>query len=282
MPCETSSPDEHQCCYHWHSEEHPNQCCACDADAPAEPEAPTAASADDLHKWVRCPNCGHPQHSMKCRVGGTLNFCGCLQLTPANQILRTCSLLGGCPDHPVAHFVPAEAEDSAMDCIHLEEGGCCSGPGYCAHGCRDAAGELSRGAQEMATGPEPDCWACKHPEHTAFNCSEQLDGDDCDCGANAPHPEAPKCSHEAWECYGLTRKCGNCGERLPDLEPLPEAPTPPRRPPYAVAYGLEDGTQYEIALPGDATVRLDDGLLIVHHTQSPVKGLIQARPMEGA
>jgi len=46
-----------------------------------------------------------------------------------------------------------------------------------------------------------------------------------------------------------------------------------------VAYELQDGTQYEVALPGDATLRADDGVLILAHTQSPIKGLIQVRPM---
>jgi hypothetical protein len=45
-----------------------------------------------------------------------------------------------------------------------------------------------------------------------------------------------------------------------------------------VAYALEDGTAYEVALPGDATIRADDGVLIIMHTQSPVKGLVQTRP----
>jgi hypothetical protein len=56
---------------------------------------------------------------------------------------------------------------------------------------------------------------------------------------------------------------------------------PPRRPPYAVAYAVAGGAQYEIALPGDATVRFADGALIITHA-SAVLALTQARPMEGA
>jgi hypothetical protein len=58
-----------------------------------------------------------------------------------------------------------------------------------------------------------------------------------------------------------------------------QAAQPPRRPPYAVAYAIEGGAQYEIALPGDATVRAVDGALIITHA-STVLALTQARPME--
>jgi|SRR5690242_635927 len=67
-------------------------------------------------------------------------------------------------------------------------------------------------------------------------------------------------------------------ERLCEMTPLPE---PPRRPPYAVAYAIEGGAQYEIALPGDATVRAVDGALVITHDK-PVLAMGQVRPMEGA
>jgi hypothetical protein len=54
---------------------------------------------------------------------------------------------------------------------------------------------------------------------------------------------------------------------------------PPRRPPYAVAYATEGGAQYEIALPGDATIRAEGGALIITHA-SAVLALTMARPME--
>lgn len=53
---------------------------------------------------------------------------------------------------------------------------------------------------------------------------------------------------------------------------------PPRRPPYAVAYALQGGAQYEIALPGDATVRAIDGALIITH-DSAILALSSVRPM---
>lgn len=51
-----------------------------------------------------------------------------------------------------------------------------------------------------------------------------------------------------------------------------------RRPPYAVAYAVEGGTEYEVALPGDATVRAVDGALLVTHSR-PVLALTIVRPM---
>lgn len=99
-----------------------------------------------------------------------------------------------------------------------------------------------------------------------------------------PEPEAPECKYPG----GCPLEAGLCP---PDkgcafdaqlkgiaMMPRPEA-LPPRRPPYAVAYELQDGTQYEIALPGDATIRAHEGALIITHA-SAVTALTQARPME--
>jgi hypothetical protein len=131
-------------------------------------------------------------------------------------------------------FVPAAGETAGEPedpketrCEHTREGGCCSGPGYCAH-------------------------ACGMP----------------------PEPEAPEGAGCVSCGMGIPRGCTYCEDCVP-------RPEPPRRPPYAVAYEIEGGGLFEIALPGDATVRMDDGVLIVMHTQGAVKALVQARPMEG-
>jgi hypothetical protein len=47
-----------------------------------------------------------------------------------------------------------------------------------------------------------------------------------------------------------------------------------------VAYATVGGAQYEIALPGDASVRAVDGALIITH-DSAVLALSHVRPMEG-
>lgn len=95
----------------------------------------------------------------------------------------------------------------------------------------------------------------------------------------ATEPEAPECGpcgqcpHPADEhsIYGCADDCA--------CEWMPPKAQPPRRPPYAVAYATEGGAQYEIALPGDATIRAEAGALIVTHA-SAVTALTQARPME--
>jgi hypothetical protein len=172
-------------------------------------------------------------------------------------------------------FTPAEPEIGT--CVRPDG---CKRPlaNDCEYGCRDAADELTRLRQKTEAS---DCWACKHPEHRAFNCSEQLDGDDCYCGANAPEPEAPEC-RDAEGCHRVQPCDPGCAAASRQLhEQLARAADPPRRPPYAVAYALEGGAQYEIALPGDATVTAVDGVLTISHP-SAVLALTQTRPMEGA
>jgi hypothetical protein len=86
-------------------------------------------------------------------------------------------------------------------------------------------------------------------------------------------PAEPECYHpEDWpgECPCLP-SCGCC-----KATPV----SAPRRPPYAVAYATVGGAQYEIALPGDASVRAVDGALIITH-DSAVLALSHVRPMEG-
>lgn len=105
-----------------------------------------------------------------------------------------------------------------------------------------------------------------------------------------PEPEAPECAHVKPYCYGLesgpaVRRfyyCPDCKAKWETEGEDPESEAePPRRPPYAVAYAIEGGAQYEIALPGDATVRAVDGALVITHDK-PVLAMGQVRPMEGA
>jgi hypothetical protein len=86
-------------------------------------------------------------------------------------------------------------------------------------------------------------------------------------------PEAPVLCH-----CGIGAP-GECATGPAGCGPNSEDPRPPRRPPYAVAYAVEGGAQYEIALPGDATIRAHEGALIITHA-SAVLALTQARPME--
>jgi NAD-dependent SIR2 family protein deacetylase len=70
------------------------------------------------------------------------------------------------------------------------------------------------------------------------------------------------------ECYACDRVgCSGC------VPPQPE-----RRPPYAVAYSVQ-GHLFEVALPGDATVRAVDGALVIQHHLGPVAGIVSVLPV---
>jgi hypothetical protein len=55
----------------------------------------------------------------------------------------------------------------------------------------------------------------------------------------------------------------------------------PARPPYTVAYATGSGDLIELALPGEVTVGVHEGALIICHP-SGVLGIQQVKPMEGA
>lgn len=109
--------------------------------------------------------------------------------------------------------------------------------------------------------------------------------------------EQAPCPHESWEVgsqwldketgkWWKTRRCADCREHLDnildderhDFEGSVEPPQPVRRPPYAVAYSVS-GHLYEVALPGDATVRAVDGALVIQHHLGPVAGIVQVLPV---
>lgn len=121
---------------------------------------------------------------------------------------------------------------------------------------------------------EPECphnnreWA---ESATRWKCT--------DCGFE---PEPPECALKG-ACpvpEHCTKGCRFAAQlRGERLMPRTEAEAP-RRPPYAVAYAIQGGAQYEIALPGDASVRAVDGALQITH-DSAVLALSHVRPMEG-
>lgn len=197
-----------------------------------------------------------------------------------------------CPSNKSHHpFVPADAETAGEpESRYCGEGGVCRDPlKRCGLKCRrsepeaptaaqDAVmDELTRLRQEMEA-TEPEAPECKSPQ----GCDKVVPcNPGCAVSAHAlhaamaplPEPEALVCTHDHWD--SAFQRCLDCGFE-------PESPgSPPRRPPYAVAYATEDGTQYEVALPGDATIRAEGGALIVTHA-SAVQALTMARPMEGA
>jgi hypothetical protein len=89
------------------------------------------------------------------------------------------------------------------------------------------------------------------------------------CGHIVPEhePHGGLCFVDECECMAYRTK--------PDFE-LP--PQPDRRPPYAVSYSVQ-GHLYEVALPGDATVRAVDGALVIQHHLGPVAAICQVLPV---
>lgn len=110
--------------------------------------------------------------------------------------------------------------------------------------------------------------------------------EDCACGnpftPGVKHRTADPCYiEEAPEdggctCVAAGDCCAGCRQYLGDGEPPP--PQPDRRPPYAVAYSVQ-GHLYEVALPGDASVKAVDGALVIQHHLGPVAGICQVLPV---
>lgn len=97
----------------------------------------------------------------------------------------------------------------------------------------------------------------------------------CGCKAFVPFGEEPPMTPEEEE------------EAPQDGSPIelpPPPPQPERRAPYVVGYSV-GGHVFEVAMPGDATVRALDGALIVQHHLGPVAGIVHVAPLiskEGA
>jgi hypothetical protein len=103
----------------------------------------------------------------------------------------------------------------------------------------------------------------------------------CLCHVEKEAPKAPGENHDfvSWEhCDPCARAWDAqlAGVRMiPRSEPKP--PTP--RPPYAVAYAVQGGALYEVALPGDATAAAEGGRLVITHSGMPVTGIVRVAPM---
>lgn len=151
---------------------------------------------------------------------------------------------------------------------------------------------------------EPErCESCGHIHlPNTHTCGYATDEDEC-CECKGLRPaafeEPPMTSEEEeqapedkpWGCINeggcsriLTNDCEHgCRDAADELsreanEMDPPPPQPGRRPPYAVAYSVQ-GHLYEVALPGDATVRAVDGALVIQHALGPVAGIVQVLPV---
>lgn len=173
-----------------------------------------------------------------------------------------------CPDEKAPSTKPL-GSDSQPFCLCEHERQKHFGDRFRCHGFKCNCAEYRPEVEEPPMTPEEEEEA---PEDEGL--------EDCICGHEPPEHEGV--THEG-PCHGIdgedsdASRCGCPGYRTkPDFE-LP--PQPERRPPYAVAYSVQ-GHLYEVALPGDATVRAVDGTLVISHRLGPVSGIVQVVPMQ--
>lgn len=91
-------------------------------------------------------------------------------------------------------------------------------------------------------------------------------------------PVTPEEEEEACETGDMRTCTTACPVHGVPEEADPPPPQPARRPPYAVTYSVS-GHLYEVALPGDATVKAVDGALVIQHHLGPVAGIVQVLPV---
>jgi len=138
------------------------------------------------------------------------------------------------------------------------------------------------------------CGDCGHldtqHDHESRRCSQE----GCNCGW-LPEAEEAIGERDSRERESVRTYCDGCGcwdgyhnplagceececrigeAVLPPLLPLhSEVPLPA----YAVVYAVTGGQQYEIVVPGDASVVVEDGMLMVIHPQRPALGIASIR-----
>jgi hypothetical protein len=131
--------------------------------------------------------------------------------------------------------------------------------------------------RELAERTEPPLTSEEEeeaPEDLTLPPPEGPEYDRCVCGATrAQHVNAEgSCYSDDCECMQFQAR-----DALRPVEEKPP-PQPDRRPPYAVAYSVQ-GHLFEVALPGDASVKAVDGALVIQHHLGPVLGIVQVLPV---
>lgn len=233
-----------------------------------EPPGSASSSLDEL-----CKACGHARRRHYEEPSGE-----CVACAPDSDA------------HWRHAFVPAEPEARCVGCEHTEAEGCgCPPPEPADEHCTCTSRESDGHGRIMHYSgcgmPEPEAPEEPGPRELApcAICGDRRKTNEFKAGLLLCEP----CIYSEGQPY-----CGACGskeapfglvshegeDRFNELR-CAKCLLPPRRPPYAVAYAVEGGAQYEIALPGDATVRAHEGALIITHA-SAVLALTQARPME--
>lgn len=187
----------------------------------------------------RCEGCGHEPHIRRC-----------IKVTKPDADVTShcgCALLAPLPVVEEPPLTPEEEEQAPED-----EPRCTCGETAC--------------ESELC-----DCDSAPCPVDHAREEEEALppdEGLDCVCDhAKNVHEDDVGC---------LDQECGCPAYRTePDFEFPPQ---PDRRPPYAVSYSVQ-GHLFEVALPGDASVRAVDGALVIQHHLGPVLGIVQVLPV---
>ncbi len=172
------------------------------------------------------------------------------------------------------------SDDSSTDCEHSRKqytGALYDGPGgkksWLYYSCPDCKARWRE--EERKAEPDPKrelCGYCDAGLPQACTCppltpeeEEEAPEDRCTCGETA-------CESELCDCDSAPCPVDHAreGEQPP--------PQPERRPPLLVAYAVQ-GHLYEVAVPGDVTVRAVDGALVITHPLGPVAGICQVAPM---
>ena len=98
-------------------------------------------------------------------------------------------------------------------------------------------------------------------------------------GEDAAPDECDECGHLPIS-HGAARGCEFCscrvGEAVRPPESLPPVSLNPL-PAYAVTYAVVGGQQYTIHIPGDASVEVVDGEMVIHHPARQTLGIVSIR-----
>jgi len=221
--------------------------------------------------------CGYSEHGFKPFQG--------YRDEPGKPHCLTCGhAWGECNWHWVKGDPPFE-EPRCEGCGHTEGEGC-GCPPKCRH-CFDHTDSRCCHCDALDPNVEPEPPLTPEEEEQApedeprCTCGDTAcESELCDCdSAPCSVDHAREAPEDFGECPGFP-ECpgqGNCPAcSAPEEEPPPQ---PERRPPYAVAYSVQGGHLYEVALPGDATVKAVDGALVIQHHLGPVAGIVQVLPV---
>jgi hypothetical protein len=180
-----------------------------------------------------------------------------------------CSKTYVCPEHPdgCPEELPGQRHNwkRCTQCRHPEHASACSVCRCAAVTSREEIAQTCRDAGGCPEHParEERCEGCGHHE-----------GEGCGCPPEPPlTPEEEEQAPEDDACQDCLR--GAHGPNAHREEPPPQ---PDRRPPYAVTYSVQ-GHLFEVALPGDASVRAVDGALVIQHHLGPVVAICQVLPV---